>query len=620
MKNHSFRRLLLAFLLLPVIAVLGVDTLADTRDWNAILIPASLSRDTTIKLIGGHTQMLLLALQAKEAIRKRSAEQEIGLEWDLPQDMRLVSNNGVFKQLVSESHRTPGRSIFSSVFRANSGDLLGNPGERIKSDWQHQSFFVSVPSAIPEENAYIALTLRDQDQTYHWRWPLNISHLNPTKVHPKLTTIGLWDYGFYRAGTAGDGIAAFFKDVGINFIQRASDKPFLEALNKRSILTGGYTHHAAFASTSTTNVQVSGEALPGNFACPQASLDQSPKASILAVEQLAKNALQGNGMAVVDYEPIGLNGFCDQAINKFKEEYQISTAQFDSFRYSFSREKFQIHQSNAPEIRAIYEKWKQFNSQQTSAYIKQIRDTLKKEYPNVRLGLTTGRSHSANPESVSALGNDNSMLADNVDVIMPQLYFGYNGANVKLLMKYTQGWRETMDARKVKAQLWPLLLIRYPGLNEAQPPLRVRQQLLGALASGAQGVVIYAPSNMEADHWITLADTMKDIAAYEGFYHHGRRADELFNLRQMPKNQAVQNVWPDYKEIIDGPSWAFTAHEWQGNYLLTLFNLGEQGDLEFDLADMPRLTVIKSENATQKSDSSWRVPAGHIGFVTLSKQ
>lgn len=83
-------------------------------------------------------------------------------------------------------------------------------------------------------------------------------------------------------------------------------------------------------------------------------------------------------MAVVDYEPIGLNGFCDQAINKFKEEYQISTAQFDSFRYSFSREKFQIHQSNAPEIRAIYEKWKQFNSQQTSAYIKQIRDTLKK--------------------------------------------------------------------------------------------------------------------------------------------------------------------------------------------------------------------------------------------------
>lgn len=619
MRKSASRQFVLSLIVFFGIAGLALSILADTQDWSAILVPASLNRDTTVKLVGGHTQILVLALQAKEAIRKQDAERDIKLEWDFPQDMRLISNDGVFKQLAFESHQASSRAFFSYVFRVSSANLLGNPGERIKSDWQHQSFFVSVPAEISKESAYISLTLHDGGRVYNWRWPLQIAPLNPAKTRPKMTTIGLWDYGFYRAGAASDGIAAFFQDVGINFIQRASDQPFFEALRKKNILTGGYTHHSAFALEETKNFKAGGEALPRNFACPQASLELSRKLPITGVESLAKNALKANNMAVFDYEPTGMAGFCEQAISKFKEEYKVDASKFELFRRYFSFNKFKTYLSKDPEIKAIYEKWKRFNSQQTGSYIRQIRQALRKDHPEIRLGVTTGKSYGMNPESVAALGNDNSTLADGADIIMPQLYFGYNGANVKLLMKYTQGWRETLEARKLKTQLWPLLLIRYPGLNQDQPPLRFRQQVLGALAAGAQGVVIYAPSNMEADHWIALADTMKDIVAYEDFYQRGLRVDGIFGLQQMPKNQVTQNVWPDYKEIVEGPGWAFTAHEWQDKYLLTFFNLEESGDIDFKFDSLPKTRLIKTDGVTKKNEFEWTVRAGQIGFVIFSK-
>ncbi len=619
MKKVIDYKSVFSLLLLLIIVELGSGLWANTRDWNAVLIPASLNTDTAVKLVGDQTQMLTLALQATESVRKQSADHDIGLEWDFPQEMQLISNEGVFKQTAFESRRERGRNYFSLAFRVNNANLLGKPGERINSDWQYQSFFVRVPPAISDENAYVNLTLRDKGQSYNWRWPLRISRFNPTKAHPK-TNIGLWDYGFYRAGTASDGIADFFRAVGINFTQRASDQVFFAALKKRSITVGGYTHHAVFAAPQATDSRVSGEVLPRQFACPQASLELSPKSPVAGVEELARNALQGDGMAVIDYEPTGLDGFCDKAINRFKEEYKVNADKFDIFRRYFSAQKLQTYHSKDPAISDIYGQWKQFNSQQTSAYIQQIREELRKKAPGVRFGVTTGRSYGANPESVAALGNDNSLLADDVDIIMPQLYFGYDGANVKLLMRYTQGWRETLAARKTKARLWPLLLIRYPGLSQDQPPLRVRQQILGALASGAQGIVIYAPHNLEADHWIAIADTMKEIAAYESFYQQGRRVDDLFKLQDMPAHQAVQNVWPDYKEIIEGPDWAFTAHEWQGNYLLTLFNLGERGDLDFTVTPSQKATLLKLDDATAKGDFKWAVKAGHIGFILLSKQ
>ena len=77
-------------------------------------------------------------------------------------------------------------------------------------------------------------------------------------------------------------------------------------------------------------------------------------------------------MAVIDYEPTGVDGFCDKAVKRFQEEYQISADKFAAFRRYFSAQKLQTHNSKDPAISAIYERWKQFNSQQTSAYIKPV--------------------------------------------------------------------------------------------------------------------------------------------------------------------------------------------------------------------------------------------------------
>ena len=142
-----------------MIVELRVGLLADTPDWNAILIPASLNSDTTVKLVGDQTQMLTLALQAAESVRKQSADHDISLEWDFPQGMQLISNAGVFKQTAFESRQERGRNYFSLAFQVSNANLLGKPGERINSDWQYQSFFVSVPLAISNENAYVHLTL-----------------------------------------------------------------------------------------------------------------------------------------------------------------------------------------------------------------------------------------------------------------------------------------------------------------------------------------------------------------------------------------------------------------------------------------------------------------------------
>ncbi len=187
-------------------------------------------------------------------------------------------------------------------------------------------------------------------------------------------------------------------------------------------------------------------------------------------------------------------------------------------------------------------------------------------------------------------------------------------------MQYVQGWRATMDARKAQAKLWPLLLIRYPGADVSNSPLRVRQQILGALVSGAQGIVLYNPSNMDANYWIMLADTMKDISSYEGYYQHGRRVEGIFSLRGMPFDKVNKKVWPGYDETVDASQWAFSAHEWQEKYVLTLFNLREQGDMEFAIVSSEKVKPIRLDGVTSKGDFKWVVPAGHIGFITLSKQ
>lgn len=613
-----WRLVVSSFVLLLFVVGSAGDILPNAPDWNAAVIPASLNRDRAIKLVGGYAQVLTLALQASEAIRKQETNHDIHLEWDFPRGMSDAGSAGVLEQVGFESRGEGSRVYLSYQFKVDNNDLLGRPGDRLTSEWSNQSFFVNTPVDVSDEDAYVSLSLRHNQKVYSWRWPLQLVKLTPAKAHPKMTTIGLWDYGLSRAGIASDGIAAFFHDVGINFIQKGDGGKFSEAIKKRDILVGGYTHHSAFSSKVSVDMSVDGKLLSGTYPCPQAILASSAKGNIPGVDQLTKNALQNNGIATIDYEPTGLTGFCDDAINEFENQFKIKKEEFDNFRDLFASKKLNAFRSNDKKFTELYRKWVIFNSQQTSAYVKILRDKLKENSPRLRLALSSGKSYGT--ESISTLrsGNDNSLLAAKVDIAMPQLYFGYDGAGVKLLMQYTKGWRETMISQGAQAKLWPLLLIRYSGARVHNSSLRVRQQILGALASGAQGVILYNPANMDASYWTMLAETMKDIDSYEGFYQEGHPVSELFSLRGMPDSKAEQQVSTSDSVAVEATESAFTAHEKKGKYLLTLFNLREQGDLEFDVVSSEEVDLLQMEGVTSKGNLKWVVPAGGIGFITLA--
>ena len=572
-----------------------------------------------IGLVGGYTQVLTVFLQVGESVGRRDADILIGLEWDLPRDMSPVRSAGVLEQVGFDSRHEGSRSYFSYQFKVEDSDISGQPGDRLKSESLNQSFFVNAPLSVSDDNAYVSLTLRYNQRVSSWRWPLQLIKLTPASSRPTLTTVGLWDYGLFRAGSASDGIAAFLYDVGVNFIQRSDGGQFLEALKNKNILVGGYTHRSAFSSKLAVDMSVDGKPLPGTYPCPQAILNLSASGNVPKVDQLAINA-RASGIATIDYEPTGLTGFCDDAIIEFQNKFQISKRQIDNFRELYSSQKYDAFNSKNPNFAELYKKWAAFSGQQTSAYVQLLRDELKKINPEYRLALSSGKSFGAESISTLALGNDNPLLADKVDIAMPQLYFGYDGAGVKLLMQYTRGWRETMNSQGAKALLWPLLLVRYPGADVSNSPVRVRQQIFGALVSGAQGILLYFPGNMDASYWTVLAETTKNIASYERFYQEGHPADGIFSLRGMSDSREIKRVWPGYGVTVDATDWAFAAHEWQGQYLLTLFNLREQGDLEFEVAAAEEVDLLDVQGATSIGPLKWLVPAGNIGFVTLAKK
>lgn len=51
---------------------------------------------------------------------------------------------------------------------------------------------------------------------------------------------------------------------------------------------------------------------------------------------------------------------------------------------------------------------------------------------------------------------------------------------------------------------------------------------------------------------------------------------------------------------------------------MTLFNLREQGDLEFDVVSSEEVDLLQMEGVTSKGNLKWVVPAGGIGFITLA--
>jgi len=218
-----------------------------------------------------------------------------------------------------------------------------------------------------------------------------------------------------------------------------------------------------------------------------------------------------------------------------------------------------------------------------------------------------------------ALGVDSAAMAKYVDIIMPQIYSGYGAANTKLVMQMTESWHQEIRQQKAKTELWPLLLVRYSGATVGNSPGRLRQQIIGSLAHGADGVGFYYPVNMDAPYWEMIARTNEEIAKYEKYYQDGNRVDEHYALSGMPTGSVQLPMYPNYNETVKNPNWDFTAHQLEGKVLLTLMNLEEANDLVFDV-NIGNAKVLSMQNTEKQNDHQWLIAAGQIGFVVLERQ
>lgn len=600
------------------------------------LIPASLNADRTVYLAAGHTQPVDFMLQASEKVTGSGADCPIEMVVELPAGIRFRGASGGwntkgFPVIRDLSNR---RQQIRLQFEVPPGYFAGKPGETLVSEWRAQSFFIEVEQAAVDEPGEVKVELRSAHGMTQNRWPLRVmSLIERSEKRPELTTIGLWSYGLHRAGywdnrvekdgggnsawLASDGVARFLANAGINFVQRG-EGTFHAAARRHGVTIGGDSHHSLFdGGDELRDYTVNGRALVDHFASAVRVLKLPENAVIPGVREMVRIARQQDGMATIDYEPIWGEGFSPDAIALFKAEQQISDERFDAFQAYFQKMGSRLYVEGSAEMLAIYRQWVQFHSRQCAAYVKRITDGVRSLDPQVRVVLTPNPTFDDQSLMTLGFGYNAAPFAQYVDVIMPQIYNGYGGVGAQLTLQTVRGWREAMASMGATSELWPILLVRYAGAEQKNLPARVRQQIIGTLAEGAEGFLLYYPSQMDAPYWQMVAHTTDEIARYEYFYQRGTRVDERFSVREMPMGHEMLSVYPRHEERVENPRWSFTAHEHDGSVLLTMLNLDETGDMTFTV-DVPENYRVHTEAGVQRQDDGrWQVQAQDVGFVIL---
>lgn len=611
------------FLCLLLLCLLAATSPAQEQRWAAYLIPASLNDDNTVHLVAGQTQALHLIVQANKDVIARGDSHSLKLEFDFPQSIDIVHADGPYKLSRTGNQATAGRRLIQ--FDAT----LANPwlSNSLRSEWRNQPLFVQVPSHIEPGQGYLRLRLTDGNETFAFQWPLQLHALPAIEKRPTRTTIGLWDYSYYRAmnESASQGIAQFFRNSGINFTQKTFGDVYPRALHAANIGTGGSVHHSVFYHQDYQDYNAAGQPQKNNYPGPQAILNLPPDAIIPGVKELIEKAKTNRGIASLDFEPSARRGWAPADVAAFKQKYAVSDADFEAFRQYVAQHSLETAQSTDPLISRLWRDWTEFRTDQSSNYVRRLVEAVKKQDPGVRIAVTSSKSYGANTARTLALGTDNSAMAQYADIIMPQFYYGYGSAQAKLVMQMTQGWRQAINSQGAKTEMWPILLARYSGAKPFNTPQRLKQQIIGSLAHGANGVLIYYPGNMDAPYWQMLAGMQDEISRYENFYHQGQRVEELFKLDKLPTGTINIPVWPNYQETVENPGWAFTAHRLNDEILLTLMNLEEANDLLFEVT-LPQSRLVSSRNiaslqntrnVTLESKQQWLLGAGQIGYVVL---
>lgn len=612
------------------------DVPAETQDyvhrqsgqWQVLALPASINPDQTIRLIGGHTQYLDLMFQASDEVTARPGPYRVELTLGLPAGVRYAHARAGWSLLGTPevTDQPDGSQSVRIQFNMPQNRLAGKPGARVVSEWRNLVLCLDVADRLPSPTAPFTAVLIHESFEDRAQWPLEVLPLpERQEAAPQHTTIGLWDYNINRSGReAGDGIARFLAAAGVNASQNGGNHFHQPAAN-HGIEIGGYIHHQQFQGTPELNDRNAlGKEVTGHF--PSAvRINQLPEGTeIPGARQMVAVAQAQHGMVTYDFEPMGGRvGFTPEAIALFKKQLGVSDADFDAFHQQYVEHNRTLYMNADETTLALYHQWVLFHSQQSAEYIRRVNASARALWPEIRIAVTTNVGFADDDLATLGYGYNAARISPHVDVMMPQIYVGYDGAAAKLTMTYAQAWRQAMDAFGAEnTQLWPLILVRYAGAYPPNSPERIRQQMIGVLAHGADGLLFYYPGNMDAPYWQTVARTVDEIARYERFYQQGKRVDERFSLREMEQSRQGIRRWPGHRVIVENPKWAFTAHEHADEILLTLFNLGGDEKINFTL-DIPAGWQVKRASGAERQDagpSQWRVAPEDIGYVILGHQ
>ncbi len=618
MTKRRLTRILVGLIVLTT--GLHSDACADDakKDWRLVVLPASVNSDRTIRLVANHSQPLVLQLQAFKEITAADAEHEVSITFNLPTGMQVLITEGMYHLKNSHYSESDNRIQAKFDFLITKRDIVSEPNARPNSEWRAQAFVISAPESLQEDQAYVEITLAWRGKKFVQKWPLEIMPLNQLGSQPQLTRVALWSYNYGNTSAASNEVGEFLSAVGVTHIQKCSDQ-FHDAMASYGITTGGDTHRSLFFNPDFLDYNVQGEKSSGEFPSPQEIIELSEGAEIPGAQSLIELAKKYDKIATFDYEPSPLDGFSLASVSAFRKKYRINEADFERLHQALLEHGRKTYLLEDPEIKRLYGQWVDFRTWQAAQYIRRLTEAAHLQFPKAILEVTTNDSYEDGAISTLSRGYNAACIAPHVDAILPQLYNGYGGAAAKLTATYTRGWRKVLDEEQVRTKLYPVLLIRYAGASVNNSPQRMRQQIFSTLSEGAEGFFLYYPTNMDAPYWLMLAKTTREIKEYESFYQQGKRVDKKFALTSMPNNHAKIGKWPDHYETVENPQWHFTAHEKEGRYLLTLFNLQEANDLPFKVRYPQELHPISTEGVEPDPEGGWLVKPQDIGFIILEK-
>jgi beta-galactosidase GanA len=339
----------------------------------------------------------------------------------------------------------------------------------------------------------------------------------------------------------------------------------------------------------------------GGFGDPEAVIAAGAEAVIpKAIERMLLAADSSPSQEVyADYEPSGLTGFSELSVNKFLAATKVSATDFAHFRKVYAQERYGTWRSDDPVVKAVYPQWVAFNTKQSAEYVAAIARAFKEKRPAARFWITQRSCTGADDLKTLAIGNDNAAMADSLDGVLPQVYYGYGAAAAKRTALVVEEWRRTVDRLNPDCRLVPLLLNRYAGASVKNTPEMVRLQGLASVASGADGVSYYFVQHFDGEYYPHLLRMRQEMARYENFYVDGQRVDNLFELAGMGESKASMQSWPGVELKVQNPGWHMTAHQLGTKILLTLFNFDKDNELLFQ--ENTKANFVAAENCAWKN-------------------